>query len=224
MRCSVDLPAVGWGCIELRGARHQAVHAASSSALRLHEFSGRSAACCRDSTVCSPRRLVRAACPCSQEQVEPLMDMYKPPGLIKKIYFQKLTFGDDPFRCVPAAPGLALVVGSLWVAVGSGVRRRPACAQPSAVLPQCSRVPPDPMPARSVEGIRVDKTNPDEVCLEVSQGQLPYAWPAWPYMCHAATHCWLHAFPFLTNTIGILLSLAFRCPRLTRNLCHTPTG
>lgn len=34
-----------------------------------------------------------------QEQVEPLMMQYKPPGLIKKIYFQKLTFGDDPFRC-----------------------------------------------------------------------------------------------------------------------------
>lgn len=36
-----------------------------------------------------------------QEQVEPLMMQYKPPGLIKKIYFQKLTFGDDPFRCAP---------------------------------------------------------------------------------------------------------------------------
>lgn len=35
-----------------------------------------------------------------QEQVEPLMMQYKPPGLIKKIYFQKLTFGDDPFRHV----------------------------------------------------------------------------------------------------------------------------
>lgn len=34
-----------------------------------------------------------------QEQAEPLMMLYKPPGLIKKIYFQKLTFGDDPFRC-----------------------------------------------------------------------------------------------------------------------------
>lgn len=36
-----------------------------------------------------------------QEQVEPLMMQYKPPGLIKKIYFQKITFGDDPFRCAP---------------------------------------------------------------------------------------------------------------------------
>lgn len=26
------------------------------------------------------------------------MEQYKPPGMIKKIYFHKLTFGDDPFR------------------------------------------------------------------------------------------------------------------------------
>jgi len=33
-----------------------------------------------------------------KEAVEPMMDQYKPPGLIKKIYFAKLTFGDAPFR------------------------------------------------------------------------------------------------------------------------------
>ena len=48
--------------------------------------------CCRPPT-CLARRA-----PCLQEQVEPLMMQYKPPGLIKRIYFQKLTFGDDPFR------------------------------------------------------------------------------------------------------------------------------
>lgn len=32
-----------------------------------------------------------------QETVEPLMEQYKPPGLIKKIYFKQLTFGDSPF-------------------------------------------------------------------------------------------------------------------------------
>ena len=26
------------------------------------------------------------------------MDMYKPPGLIKKIYFRRLTFGTAPFK------------------------------------------------------------------------------------------------------------------------------
>ncbi|GAB4813385.1 hypothetical protein N2152v2_000431 [Parachlorella kessleri] len=39
-----------------------------------------------------------AICATIKEQVEPLMMQYKPPGLIKRIYFQKLTFGDDPFR------------------------------------------------------------------------------------------------------------------------------
>jgi hypothetical protein len=30
--------------------------------------------------------------------VEPLLDAYKPPGLVKKIYFKTLTFGDAPFK------------------------------------------------------------------------------------------------------------------------------
>ena len=33
-----------------------------------------------------------------QETVEPILDMYKPPGLIKKIYFRRLTFGNAPIR------------------------------------------------------------------------------------------------------------------------------
>lgn len=33
-----------------------------------------------------------------KEAVEPMMEQYKPPGLIKKIYFAKLTFGDAPMR------------------------------------------------------------------------------------------------------------------------------
>ena len=34
----------------------------------------------------------------TQETVEPILDMYKPPGLIKKIYFRRLTFGNAPIR------------------------------------------------------------------------------------------------------------------------------
>ena len=33
-----------------------------------------------------------------KEAVEPMMEQYKPPGLIKRIYFSKLTFGDAPLR------------------------------------------------------------------------------------------------------------------------------
>ena len=33
-----------------------------------------------------------------KDAVEPLMEQYKPPGLIKRIYFKTLTFGDAPFR------------------------------------------------------------------------------------------------------------------------------
>ena len=37
--------------------------------------------------------------PCAlQQSVEPLLDAYKPPGLVKKIYFKTLTFGDAPFK------------------------------------------------------------------------------------------------------------------------------
>ena len=38
-----------------------------------------------------------------QEQVEPILDQYKPP-IIKRIYFKNLTFGDAPF-----------VVEDVWV-------------------------------------------------------------------------------------------------------------
>lgn len=33
-----------------------------------------------------------------QSTVEPLMNDYKPPGLIKNIYFKHLTFGDAPIK------------------------------------------------------------------------------------------------------------------------------
>lgn len=39
-----------------------------------------------------------AVCAAVKESVEPLLDAYKPPGLIKKIYFRTLTFGDAPFK------------------------------------------------------------------------------------------------------------------------------
>jgi hypothetical protein len=39
-----------------------------------------------------------AACGVLQQSVEPLLDAYKPPGLVKKIYFKTLTFGDAPFK------------------------------------------------------------------------------------------------------------------------------
>lgn len=38
-----------------------------------------------------------AICAMVKQEVEPLFDQYKPPG-VKKIYFQKLSFGDAPFR------------------------------------------------------------------------------------------------------------------------------
>ena len=31
-----------------------------------------------------------------KECVEPIMEQYKPPGLVKKIYFKRITFGDLP--------------------------------------------------------------------------------------------------------------------------------
>ena len=36
--------------------------------------------------------------------MEPLLDAYKPPGLIKKIYFRTLTFGDAPF-----------IIDNIWI-------------------------------------------------------------------------------------------------------------
>lgn len=33
-----------------------------------------------------------------KEVVEPIMDEYKPPGLIKRIFFKNLTFGGAPMR------------------------------------------------------------------------------------------------------------------------------
>lgn len=33
-----------------------------------------------------------------QDVVEPLMESYRPPGIIKRIFFEEFTFGDAPFR------------------------------------------------------------------------------------------------------------------------------
>jgi hypothetical protein len=33
-----------------------------------------------------------------KESVEPIMDQYKPPGLVKRIFFKRLTFGDLPIQ------------------------------------------------------------------------------------------------------------------------------
>ena len=38
----------------------------------------------------------RAICDAIKESVEPIMDQYKPPGIVKKIYFKRMTFGDLP--------------------------------------------------------------------------------------------------------------------------------
>ena len=39
-----------------------------------------------------------------KESVEPIMDQYKPAGIIKRIYFKTLTFGDTP-----------MVIDSVWL-------------------------------------------------------------------------------------------------------------
>lgn len=39
-----------------------------------------------------------AICATVKESLEPILDSYKPPGLIKRIYFKTLTFGDAPFK------------------------------------------------------------------------------------------------------------------------------
>lgn len=75
-----------------------------------------------------------------QEQVEPLMMQYKPPGLIKKIYFQKLTFGDDPFRHAllghaAQGPRRARHGGRLCAAQRNACR---LCVGPVATASRCS--------------------------------------------------------------------------------------
>ena len=40
----------------------------------------------------------KAAGQAIREAVEPILEQYKPPGLIKRIYFKTLTFGDAPMR------------------------------------------------------------------------------------------------------------------------------
>ena len=120
---------------------------------------GGSPFCCRRS-----RRLLSRPLACAQEQVEPLMMQYKPPGLIKKIYFQKLTFGDDPFRCAWA--------GGL---LDRRARRDSGTCLPGAASRALHMRARGPACTRRVEGIRVDRENKDEVCIEVraARGVLP---------------------------------------------------
>lgn len=40
----------------------------------------------------------RGICQFVKDFVEPIMDQYKPPGLIRRVFFQEFTFGDAPFR------------------------------------------------------------------------------------------------------------------------------
>jgi Ca2+-dependent lipid-binding protein len=40
----------------------------------------------------------RGVCSMVKDIVEPIMEMYRPPGIMKRIFFQELTFGEAPFR------------------------------------------------------------------------------------------------------------------------------
>ena len=62
------------------------------------------------------------------------MDKYKPPGLIKKIYFQKLTFGDDPFRCAGDTSGSICMRGRAGCCSGIGTQMALADALCSGLL------------------------------------------------------------------------------------------
>lgn len=83
---------------------------------------------------------------------------YKPPGLIKKIYFQKLTFGDDPFRWERAWLRLERPAQPAW----PPRRRRPRSGdgRPRLSLP-CGRPREPPLlvppPARSPAGWRASE-------------------------------------------------------------------
>jgi Ca2+-dependent lipid-binding protein len=46
----------------------------------------------------------RGVCHMVKDIVEPIMEMYRPPGIMKRIFFQELTFGEAPFR-VEGEPG-----------------------------------------------------------------------------------------------------------------------
>jgi hypothetical protein len=55
----------------------------------------------------------RGICKVVKDVVEPIMEQYKPPGVIKKIYFSEFTFGDAPFRVEGEHQSI-----SLWVGLG----------------------------------------------------------------------------------------------------------
>lgn len=40
----------------------------------------------------------RGVCSMVKDIVEPIMEQYRPPGIMKRIFFQELTFGEAPFR------------------------------------------------------------------------------------------------------------------------------
>ena len=68
-----------------------------------------------------------------KEAVEPMMEQYKPPGLIKRIYFSKLTFGDAPLRIDnvwvedEGEQHVLLEVGALYIRVLGFTRVRVSC-------------------------------------------------------------------------------------------------
>jgi Ca2+-dependent lipid-binding protein len=47
----------------------------------------------------------RGICRVVREFVEPVMEQYRPPGIIKRIFFQELTFGNAPLRVEGAGWG-----------------------------------------------------------------------------------------------------------------------
>lgn len=56
----------------------------------------------------------RAVCQTVKDVVEPIMDAYRPVGLIQKIFFQELTFGDAPFRVEGEGQRVIVCFVNLW--------------------------------------------------------------------------------------------------------------
>ena len=70
-----------------------------------------------------------------KEAVEPMMDQYKPPGLIKKIYFSKLTFGESP-----------ICIDNVWVEdEGEDHVLMEVTQLPSLLIPQQATHATDPL-------------------------------------------------------------------------------
>ena len=161
---------------------------------------------------------------------------YKPPGLIKKIYFQKLTFGDDPFRRgAPRAPcdaRLAPCNGARPAPCGGRAARVPvppsvprgpaACSRRTPCRhagkprtgPPGSHWPVRPC-VRRVEGIRVDREAQDEVCIEVRPRRQPLHRCASPPMAPAARAICAPAPSSLLQPVHILLPAPY-CVNIMR--------